>query len=40
MSDEELEAAIEAVKAMIEKRVGKAAKVIEGTAEVPSPPGS
>jgi hypothetical protein len=33
MSDEQLEAAIEAVKAMLEQRAGEAAKVIEGTAE-------
>jgi hypothetical protein len=29
MSDEQLEAAIEAVKAMLEQRAGEAAKVIE-----------
>ncbi len=33
MSDEQLEAAIEAVKEMLEQRAGEAAKVIEGTAE-------
>jgi hypothetical protein len=33
MSDEELEAAIELVKAMLEQRAGEAAKVIEGTTE-------
>jgi hypothetical protein len=33
MSDEQLEAGIEAIKAMLEARAGDAAKVIEGTAE-------
>ena len=33
MTDEQLEAAIEAVQAMLEQRAGSAAKVIEGTAE-------
>jgi hypothetical protein len=33
MTDEQLEAGIEAVKAMLEQRAGEAAKVIEGTAE-------
>ena len=33
MSDEEIEAAIEAIKTMLAARAGEAAKVIEGTAE-------
>ena len=33
MSDEQIETAIEAIKAMLEARAGEAAKVIEGTAE-------
>jgi hypothetical protein len=33
LSDEQLEQAIEAVKAMLEARAGEEAKVIEGTAE-------
>jgi len=33
MSDEQIEAAIEAIQTMIEQRAGSAAKVIEGTAE-------
>jgi hypothetical protein len=41
MSDEQLEAAIEAVEAMLEQRAGEAAKVIEGQAEpVALPPPS
>ena len=42
MSDEEIEAAIEAIKTMIAARAGEAAKVIEGTAEpaaLPAPNG-
>ena len=33
MTDEQIEAAIEAIQTMIEARAGEAAKVIEGTAE-------
>ena len=33
MTDEQIEATIEAIQAMIEQRAGEAAKVIEGTAE-------
>ena len=41
MSDKQLEAAIEAVEAMLEQRAGEAAKVIEGQAEpVALPPPS
>ena len=42
MSDEQIETAIEAIKAMLEARAGEAAKVIEGTAEpaaLPAPSG-
>jgi hypothetical protein len=42
LSDEQLEEAIEAVKAMLEARAGEEAKVIEGTAEtvpLPAPTG-
>ena len=42
MSDEQIETAIEAIKAMLEARAGEAAKVIEGTAEpaaLPAPNG-
>src|SRR5262245_26027155 len=34
MTDEQIEATIEAIQAMIEQRAGEAAKVIEGQAEV------
>ena len=34
MSDEQIEEAIAAIKAMLEARAGEAAKVIEGEAEV------
>jgi hypothetical protein len=33
MSDEQIEAAIEAIQAMLEQRAGEGSKVIEGTAE-------
>jgi len=33
MSDEQIEAAIEAIQAMLEQRAGEGTKVIEGTAE-------
>ena len=42
MTDEQIEAAIEAIQAMLEQRAGDEAKVIEGTAEtvaLPAPPG-
>ena len=42
MSDEQIETAIEAIKAMLEARADEAAKVIEGTAEpaaLPAPNG-
>ena len=38
MSDEQLEAGIEAIQAMLEQRAGSAAKVIEGTAETAALP--
>jgi hypothetical protein len=43
MSDEQIEAAIEAIQAMLEQRAGEAAKIIEGTAEpaaLPTPEAS
>ena len=39
MSDEQIETAIEAIKAMLEARASEAAKVIEGTASLPAPNG-
>jgi hypothetical protein len=39
MSDEQLEAAIEMIKAMVDRKLGEKAKVIEGVAEPVSEPG-
>jgi hypothetical protein len=38
MTDEQLEAGIEAIQAMLEQRAGEAAKIIEGTAETAALP--
>jgi hypothetical protein len=40
MTDEQIEAAIEAIQAMLEQRAGEGAKVIEGTAETVALPAS
>ena len=39
MSDEQLEAAIEMIKAMVDQKLGEKAKVVEGVAEPVSEPG-
>ena len=39
MSDEEIEQAIEMIKAMVDQKLGEKAKVVEGVAEPVSEPG-